>query len=257
MKNYKGLKSSGILTALLGLLWTLTNKSYGPIMMAFGIIILTFYIFKDKKQNITASMIMAATLAVMLTLEYFLVPIQNTTFYIFLLIMSLGTFMTFYFSLKPQNLFSKREKILSWTGSLLFLVSLFGLMGLIFNNFIISLIIGAFTLTLVVISLLIRRRMSKDEVLKDEFDEEFIRKEPEEYWFRYEIGGRPKPLCWQGWACCVMMFLAPLVVLIFDRDLNTAFIIILTIIFAFIIISMLKSNYRENIMEYKEYQKKQ
>lgn len=257
MKNYRSLKISGILMVLLGLSSTLSNRSYGPITMAFGMIIITFYIFKDKKQNITASGIMGATLAVMLTLEYFLVPIQNTTFYIFLLIMSLGALITFYFSLKPQNLLSKREKILAWTGSILFAISLLGLMGISFNNFTLSLVIGVFILIMVLIGWLIRRKISKEEALKDEFDEEFIRKEPEEYWFKYEIGGSPKPLRWQGWACCVVMFLSPFVVLIFDRDLNTAFVIILAIISAFIIISMLKSNYRESIMKYREDQKKQ
>jgi len=257
MKNYRSLKISGILMVLLGLSSTLSNRSYGPITMAFGMIIITVYIFKDKKQNITASGIMGATLAVMLTLEYFLVPIQNTTFYIFLLIMSLGALITFYFSLKPQNLLSKREKILAWTGSILFAISLLGLMGISFNNFTLSLVIGVFILIMVLIGWLIRRKISKEEALKDEFDEEFIRKEPEEYWFKYEIGGSPKPLRWQGWACCVVMFLSPFVVLIFDRDLNTAFVIILAIISAFIIISMLKSNYRESIMKYREDQKKQ
>lgn len=257
MKNYRGLKTSGILMVLLGLSSMLSNRSYGPITMAFGIIIITFYIFKDKNKNITASIVIAATLALMLTLEYFLVPTQNTTFYIFLLIMSLGALIAFYFSLKPQNSLSKREKILAWTGSILFAISLLGLMGISFNNFTLSLVIGVFTLIMVLIGWLIRRKMSEEEALKDEFDEEFIRKEPEEYWFRYEIGGRPKPLCWQGWACCVVMFLSPVLVLIFDRDINTAFVIVLAIIFAFIIISMLKSNYRESIMEYREDQKKE
>jgi hypothetical protein len=256
MKNYRGLKTSGILMVFLGLSSTLSNRSYGPITMAFGMIIITFYIFKDKNKNITASIVMAATLVMMLTLEY-LLPIQNTRFYIFLLIMSLGALITFYFSLKPQTSLSKREKTLAWTGSILFAISLLGLMDISFNNFTLSLVIGVFILIMVLIGWLIRRKISEEEALKDEFDEEFIRKEPEEYWFRYEIGGSPKPLRWQGWACCVVMFLSPLVVLIFDRDLNTAFVIILAIIFAFIIISMLKSNYRESIMKYREDQKKQ
>lgn len=71
MKNYKGLKTSGILIALSGLLGVFNNNFNGPIMMAFGIVIVTFISFKDKKQDITAGIIIAATLAVMLTLEYF------------------------------------------------------------------------------------------------------------------------------------------------------------------------------------------
>ena len=170
--------------------------------------------------------------------------------------MSLGTFMTFYFSLKPQNLLSKREKILAWTGSILGVISLFSLMGIIFNNFRISLIIGVFTLIMVVISLLTRRKISKEKALKDEFDEEFTTEKVEEYWFRYEIGGMPKPVRWQGWACYVIIFLSPFVVLIFDNDLDTAFVIILAIISVFIVISMLKSNYKESIMKYREDLKK-
>jgi hypothetical protein len=104
---------------LLGLGWTLTENPLGPIAMAFGIIIVTLPIFKDNKQNVTFSIIMVATLAMMLTLEYFLVPIQNTIFYVFLLIMSLCYFLTFYYSLKPQNQLTKREKILCWTGTIL------------------------------------------------------------------------------------------------------------------------------------------
>ncbi|AEG17612.1 hypothetical protein [Methanobacterium paludis] len=256
MKNYKGLKTSGILMVLCSLFMMLNNRSYGPIMMAFGIFIVTFISFKDKKQDITAGIIIAATLAVMLTLEYFLVPIQNTTFYMLLLIMSLGIFISFYFSLKPQNLLSKREKILAWTGSILGGISLFSLMSIIFNNFRVSLIIGVFTLIMIVFSLLIRRKISKEKALKDEFDEGFTTEKVEEYWFRYEIGGMPKPVRWQGWACYVIIFLSPFVVLIFDNDLDTAFVIILAIISVFIVISMLKSNYKENIMKYREDLKK-
>lgn len=257
MKNYKGLKTSGILIVLCGLFAMLNdNRSYGPIMMAFGIILITFYIFKDKKQDIAAGIIIAATLAMMLILEYFLVPVQNTTFYILLLVMSLGIFVAFYSSLKPQNLLSKGEKILAWTGSILGIVSLFGLMGIILNNFRISLIIGVFTLITIIFSLLIRRKISKEEAFRDEFDEEFITEKVEKYWFRYEIGRIPKPVCWQGWACYIITFLSPFVVLIFDGDLNTGFVTILAIIFAFIAISMLKSNYRESIMKYKEDLKK-
>jgi hypothetical protein len=256
MKNYKGLRTSGILIVLTGLLGVFNNNSYAPIMMAFGILIVTFYIFKDKKQDITAGIIMAATLAVMLTLEYFLVPIQNTTFYILLLVMSLGIFITFYFSLRPQNLLFKREKILAWTGSILGGISLFGLIGIIFNNFKVSLLIGVFTFIMIVISLLIRRKISKENALKDEFDEEFITEKVEEYWFKYKIGGMPKPVRWQGWACYVIIFLTPFVVLIFDNDPDTAIVITLTIIFTFIVVSMLKSNYKENIMKYREDLKK-
>lgn len=256
MKNYKGLKSSGILTIILGLFWTLTKNSYGPIIMALGIIFTAFFIFKDKKQNVMFSIIMAAALTGMLTLEYFLVPIQNTTFYLFLLIISLSIFITFYFSLKPQNLLTKGEKILSWTGSILFAVSLFGLMGIIFNNFRLSLLIGVFALIIFVIGRLIRRRLFKDNALKYEFNEDYTTRDPEKYWFKYEVGGMPKPVCWQGWVCYSIIFLSPFVVLIFDGDPTTAIVIAVAVIFVVTIIAILKSNYRESIREYREDLKK-
>lgn len=168
MNNLKNLKFIGLMNALFGLLWTLDNHSFGPIMMTFGIIIATFAIFKDKDQNNMAVSIIAATLALMLILEYFLMPLQNTLFYVLLLIMSIGTFLVFHFSLKPQNLLTKREKIVSWTGTILFSISLFILMGIIYSNFALSLIIGTFTLIIIIISQLIRRRKLKDNKLKTE-----------------------------------------------------------------------------------------
>jgi len=257
MNHYKNLKSFGILMGLLGLFWTLGNNALGPIIMVFGINILTFIIFKDKKQNITFNIIMVATLVLMLTLEYFMVPIQNTTFYISLSIMSLGYFLTFYFSLKPQNLLTKREKILCWTGTILGVISFFGLVSIIYNNFLFSLVIGVFILIMLVIALFIRRKMFKDKALKDEFNEAFTTEKPEKYWFRYDVGVIPKPVRWQGWVCYGIMFLSLLVVLILDRDPDTAVIIILAIICAVVIITMVKSNYREIIMKFGEYLKKE
>ncbi|MBP1946221.1 hypothetical protein [Methanobacterium petrolearium] len=252
MNYYKSLKSPGILMGLFGLLWTLGNNAFGPIAMVFGINILIFSIFKGKKQNVTFSIIMVATLALMLTLEYFMVPIENTAFYLFLLIMSLGYFLAFYFSLKPQNQLNKREKILCWTGSILGMISFFVLMGIIYNNFLLSLIMGVFILIMLVIARFIRRRTLKDDALRDEFDEAFTTEKPEEYWFRYKIWGIPKPLRWQGWVCYVVTFLSIFAVLIFDRNPDTAAVIVLAIILAFFITTMFKSNYREIIMKFRE-----
>jgi len=252
MKNYYGnLKSSGIITAILGLFLTLGHSSYGPLMMTFGIIFTTFAIFKNKKYNRTIySMIIIAALTLMLTLEYFIVPIQNTIFYILLLLMSIGIFLTFYFSLKPQNHLTQREKILAWTGSALFGISLLGVMGFIFNNFVLSIIIGAFALIMIIVSLLIRRRTFKD----DEFNEVYTtKKDTKEYWFKYKIGrGMPKPVRWQGWACYAIIFMSPLVIIFFNEDLTIDTIIIFAILLTVITITMLKSNYREIVREYKK-----
>lgn len=242
------MKYPAIISVLLSLFYTLDHKPFGPIMLMWGIIFVTL-VFRGKIKDITATLIMVAALAVMVILEYFLVPMENTTFYILLLIMSLGTILTFYFSLKPQNLLSKREKFLSWTGAILFGISLFGLMGILWNNFQLSIIIGAFTVGTLLVGMLIRRRIPID---KDEFNETVTTRNPDECWFRYEIGGFPKPVCWQGWACYIIMFLSPFIVLIFDRNPNSALVIILVIVFAVIIITMLKSNYKEIIRKYRE-----
>ncbi len=251
---YDKLKFLGITVLILGLMNILTNHdAFGPLMMTFGIIFATFAIFKNKQRNrIVYSMIIVAALALMLILESFIVPIQNTIFYLLLLIMSICTFLTFYFSLKPQNLLTHKEKLLSWTGSALFGISLFGVMGFIFNNFTISIIVGAFAVIMIIVSLLIRRKAFKD----NEFNETSTR-DTKEYWFKYKIGrGMPKPIRWQGWACYGIIFLSPLVIIFSNEDLTIDTIIIFAIIITVMIVTMLKSNYREIIMEYKENLKK-
>jgi hypothetical protein len=235
---------------VIGFVNTLAHAVFGPIMLALGITFVT-HVFKDKIQDTTTSIIIVAALALMIILEYFIVPLENTAFYILLFIMSLGTFLTFYFSQKPQNLLNKQEKIISWTGAILFLISLFGLMGIIQNNFQLSLIMGAFTVIMIVLGILIRRRIPKD---KDDSNE--AGRKTSEYWFKHEIGGLAKPVRWQGWVCYGIMFLSPFVVMIFDRNPDTAVVIILAIIFTVILIIMLKSNYRENLMKYREDLKK-
>jgi ascorbate-specific PTS system EIIC-type component UlaA len=136
--------------------------------------------------------------------------------------------------------------MLLWTGPILLGIGLFGLMGIFFNNFMFSLIIGILVLILSVITRLIVKGESNDAYAIG----------PEEYWFIYEIGGMPKPVRWQGWACYGTIFLSLFVVLIFVRDPNTATVIMVASIFVVVIIAMLKSNYRERIAEYKEDLKK-
>lgn len=255
MDNYKNLRLSSIIMVILALFWTLGKNPMGPIFLALGLIFIIYNFFKSRNRAFYI-IIMAVILALMILGEYFLVHIQYTIFYIFLLIMGIGIFVSFYFSLFPKYQFTKRTKILSLTGSILVIISIFGLMGIILNNFMITLILIVFTLIAVLIGLLILRRISKDNALKDDFDNEYNTKDPKEYWFRYEIGGMPKPLRWQGWAWYGIIFLSPFVVLIFDNDRNTAVFIILALILVGIIISMLKSNYRESVVKYRENLKK-
>nr|WP_054858820.1 hypothetical protein [Methanobacterium formicicum] len=133
MKNYKGLKYLAIFNVLLGLFSVvLVQNAMGPIIMLVGITMLTFIMFKGKNQDITAGIILVVASALMLILEYFLIPPQNTVFYILLLTMSSGIILTFYYSLKPQNPPNKQVKVLSWTGSFVFAVSLFYFNGYYF-----------------------------------------------------------------------------------------------------------------------------
>ena len=257
MKNYKTLKYLGIVTALLGLFSTLGSQPFGPMMMAFGITFASFAIFKDEKQNNKAyGIILAVALVIMLISESFIVPMQNTAFYLLLLVMSLGIFLSFYFSLKPQNLLTQREKILAWTGSALFGISLFSSLGLINNDFTMPLVLGPFLLIIIAIMWLIRRRIFKDNALKNEFNEVSTKKDIKEHWFKYEVGGLPKPVRWQGWVCYSIIFLSFLVVLIFASDPTIATIILVACVFIVTIIAMLKSNFRESVMEYRENLKK-
>lgn len=255
-KNYKGLKYSAIFMVLWGLFSSLAQNSMGPILMFLGITTFAFIIFRGKNQDIIMGIIMAVALALMLSLEYFLIPLQNTVFYILLVIMSSGTFLTFYYSLKSQNLPSKRAKILSWTGSFLFLISFFILMGIILNNLTLSLITGVAVIIILIVAYFIRRSLPKDDTLLDELDEELATKNPDKYWFKYEYGGVPKPVRWQGWVCNVILFSSPFVVIIFIRNLETAMAIVFAIIVAVMVLIMLKSNYRQIMMEYRKDLKK-
>lgn len=257
MKNYKGLKYSTIFMILLGLFSAvLAQNSMGPLIMFVGIIMFTFIMFRGKNQNITVGIILAVASALMFTLEYFILPLQNTVFYILLLTMSSGIILTCYYSLKPQNPPNNQVKVLSWTGSFVFAVSLFILMGIIFNNLTLSLIMGVATIIMLVTSWLIRRSIPQDDTSSDELNEGFTNENPEKYWLKYKVGGFPKPVRWQGWLCMVILFSSPFVVIIFTRSVETAMVIVLTIMAVVMAVIMLKSNYRKIIREYREDLKK-
>ena len=169
MDNYKNLRQSSIIMFVLALLWTLGKNPLGPIFLALGMILIVYSFFKSRNRAFYM-IIMAVILALMILGEYLLIHVQNTMFYIFLLIMSIGIFMTFYFSSFSNDQISKKPKKLSWTGSILVIISFPVLMGIILNNFMITLIIIVFTLIVVLVSLIIRRRISKGNALKDDFN---------------------------------------------------------------------------------------
>ena len=68
---------------------------------------------------------------------------------------------------------------------------------------------------------LIRRNIPHDDTLSDELNEGFTTENPEKYWLKYEVGGFPKPVRWQGWLCMVVLFSSPFVVIIFTRRRNS------------------------------------
>lgn len=109
----------------------------------------------------------------------------------------------------------------------------------------------------VVISLLIHERLFKEDAFEEEFDESFITKEPEELRFKYEIGGMPKPVRWQGWALYGIIFLSPFIVLFFVRDANIGVVTIVAILTVGLIIALSKSNYIERLKEYRKNLKNQ
>lgn len=250
---------SSIISAVLGLLLTMGNAYYGPIMMATGVIFASLFILRNNKQHnvVLFSVITVITLFIMFSLEYFVLHVQNTLFYELLLIMSVGFILTFIFSFKPQDILTQGEKILAGTGTILFSVGLFGLMGFIWNDFRGSLFLGVSLLIFVMFIWLLRRKLSKDDELEDEFDEIYsTERNNKSYWFSYEVGGIPKPVRLQGWACYGIILLSPMIIIFFDdTTIDTAFIV--AIIFGVVLISYFKSNYMETVKEYRKNLKKE
>jgi hypothetical protein len=203
-------------------------------------------------------MILVGSLALMIIVEYFLVPLQNTIFYLFLIMIALGSFLTFYFSVTSKDHLTSNNKILAWTGSILFLIGIFGLLGITLNNLTITLLMGVFVLIFVLVSFIIRRRINKDNTLKNEFGEvNSTHRDIKEEWFKYEVGSIPKPVCWKGWACYIILFIFPFFVLILYPDPTTDTVITVALITIIITIAIFKSNYRDSVREYKENLRKQ
>lgn len=259
MKIHKNLMYSSIISVVIGIFLTMGNAFYGPIIMATGIILASFFILRNNKQHniVLFSVITVITLFIMFSLEYFILHVQNTLFYVLLLLLSLGFIFTFIFSFKPQNILTQGEKILAWTGAIMFSIGFFGLMGIIWNDFTGSLVLGVLLLIFIMFSWLIRRKISKDDELKNEFDEIYTtERNNKSYWFNYEVGGIPKPVRLQGWACYGIILLSPMIIIFFDdTTLDTA--IIVAIIFCVVFISYFKSNYKETVKEYRENLKKE
>lgn len=153
-KNYC---KNGFLIIIGFLVLFINHPALGPIFVPFGITYVTFYNFKSKKEvsrNFYSS-IMALTLVLMFILEYFLVPIQNTPFYVLLIILSVSWFLAFYSSF---NYTHEKEKIIVWTGMILFAVSFSMLFGVVSNDFMLALIMGVFVLIIFSYAFFVRNR---------------------------------------------------------------------------------------------------
>ena len=109
--------------------------------------------------------IILLVLVIMLIGEYLLAPTQNILFYILLIIMAISLFLMVFY-LIPEDRQTKRDKILSWTGLISFLLISSLLYGLIHNDFTRTLIFGVILLIIGSTILLIRINGFKDNVVK-------------------------------------------------------------------------------------------
>ena len=255
MKNY----SSKWLFLLFILMGLSLHNALSPIVIALGIIFAPLNLYKNKQINSTIySMIIIGTLALMILVEYFLVPFQNIIFYMFLIMIAIGTFLTFYFSVISNKRLVSKAKILAWTGTILLTIGFFGVFGIISNNWTFTIIMIVLVMIVALVSLITRRRINKDNAVKNEFTEvNNTQRDSKEEWFKYNIGSIPKPVRWQGWTCYIILFISLFLVLILNQNPTTSTVIIVALITIIITIAIFKSNYRESTREYRENLKKQ
>jgi len=239
---FKGFKFTGILAILMSIGFMLSHNPIGPIAMFLGIIFITFNIIIGKEQNTASAIILAATIAVMFLLEYFLVELQDITIYLLLIVWSICLFTAFYYSLKPQNQLTKRENYIIWAIIILSVACLAYIIGISYNINL-SLVTGFLVFIIAIIGILIRKKFFIYNKF-DEFDESPITKEPKEYWYKYKTWGM-KPVRWQGWALYGIIFLSLSITLIFVRDATISVAMGVAIIFVGIIITIIKSDYIE------------
>ncbi|MGF7118255.1 hypothetical protein [Methanobacterium oryzae] len=151
-----------------GIMNTLDKLYIGPIGLAFALIFAVSTIFKIKKyynrQFYTA--IIVIILALMLILEYSLIPMQ-IILYLLLSIVAIGLFIIAYTLLIPENWKNRREKILTVTGLILWLMPSFILGGLINNKLTDTLIIGTLFTIIIIIFMLIDLKKHKNNALEN------------------------------------------------------------------------------------------
>ena len=172
MKAYRNLQLMGFLLFISGLMGTLlgfismsNSALLGPVFLAMGVIFAAAGTFKSKEycnRNLYM-IIVAAAIAALLIGEYLFAPAQNRLiFFILTVMMAISFVVMSYFLLIPEKNYTRKEKIWSWSASILFVVALYGMLAVICDNFITILAIGLFaTIMLVILTLIGRRRIQK------------------------------------------------------------------------------------------------
>jgi len=161
MKIKGNLKFLGVLLMLTGLLSLLTFDQIvlSPIFIVMGITFIIIDVFRNNSYNKTFYNIIIVILLVLMVIgEYFIMPMANIWFYICILMVSIGIFSTSYLSLTPQKMITKREKIFSWIGTIIFSIGFLGLFSFIYTDFTIAIIATIIVIITVIISLLIRKK---------------------------------------------------------------------------------------------------
>lgn len=159
MQTNKNYRNATILMIITALMLFINHPVLGPIFIPFVIVCIAFYDFKLKKEHNKSFYIAIVTLSLVLmfVLEYFLVPIQNVTFYIFLIVLSIGFFLVAYSSFTLNSL-NQKEKIVGWIGAASVAITFPILMGLVYNSFLLTLVLVIFMLIIFSVISFIRKR---------------------------------------------------------------------------------------------------
>ncbi len=168
MKNYLSTRTAGFLFLILGLMGMLLglislseNSILSPVFLVLGVLFVLTDTCKSKEycnKNLYMA-IVVASIAVMLFWEYIFAPAQNRLiFYLIAAILAITFFVMSYSMLTPEKSRTGKEKKLSWIITFLFGFSLFGLMAIVYNDFVTALALGVFVVIMFVISRLIHRR---------------------------------------------------------------------------------------------------
>ena len=168
MKAYEGILVSGFLLFasglsgfLLGILSPGENSILSPVILALGVLFMVAGTFRSKKDwnRMFYWISVVLALAVMLFGEYIFAPVQNRMiFYILTAVLAVTFLGLSYFILTPEKTYTRQKKILSWSVSILFALTFYGLIAVVYSNLQVALTLGLLVVVLFVISRLIHRK---------------------------------------------------------------------------------------------------